>query len=365
MSSPRRIFVIGATGAQGIPVCKGLAQDGGYALRILTRDPSSARAKALQALGDVEVMDGTFASEADLRRGFRGCWGAFVNIDGFNCGEKAEIFWGMRAYELAIAEGIKFFVWGNIDYAHKMSGYDARVRAGHVDGKGRVGDWILDQNKDNAGKRMDAALLTTSAYIEMNFGAQTIMTPRIEDGVVTWRVPIGEGAVPFVALDDCAYYARWLFDHPERASGMNLSVSIAPITYDDLTAAFTKVTGHPARWIDTPLDQYFAAFPLPPGAPAAYNADPKDPATLTFVDNFSGLWNIFKYYGADREGPFARDYRLLDEIFPGRVKSAEEWVRKEDEKLKAEGRGGLWESLQEGNMKMVLKIGEDGRKGRL
>jgi hypothetical protein len=39
---------------------------------------------------------------------------------------------------------------------------------------------------------------------------------------VTWRVPLGDGAVPHVALEDCGYYARWLFDNPERANGMNL-----------------------------------------------------------------------------------------------------------------------------------------------
>jgi hypothetical protein len=34
----------------------------------------------------------------------------------------------------------------------------------------------------------------------------------VEDGVVTWRVPLSEGAVPHVALEDCGYYVRWLFE---------------------------------------------------------------------------------------------------------------------------------------------------------
>ena len=82
-----------------------------------------------------------------LREGFRGCDGAFINIDGFNTGEKTETYWAIRSYEIAIEEGIKFFVYGNLDYVLKKSGYDSRFRTGHYDGKGRMAEWVLFQNK--------------------------------------------------------------------------------------------------------------------------------------------------------------------------------------------------------------------------
>lgn len=63
------VFVIGGTGAQGIPVICGLAKDGAYRVRALTRDTESRRAKQLLALGNVELASGTFASESDLRSG--------------------------------------------------------------------------------------------------------------------------------------------------------------------------------------------------------------------------------------------------------------------------------------------------------
>jgi hypothetical protein len=44
---------------------------------------------------------------------------AFVNTNGFAIGEKAEIYWGMRIYEIAVESGVEFFVWGNLDYALK------------------------------------------------------------------------------------------------------------------------------------------------------------------------------------------------------------------------------------------------------
>lgn len=75
-----KIFVVGGTGAQGIPVIRGLVKDRKYSCRVLTRDTTSARAKQLVALGNVELVTGTFASEKDLRDGFRGCDGAFINV---------------------------------------------------------------------------------------------------------------------------------------------------------------------------------------------------------------------------------------------------------------------------------------------
>lgn len=101
-----------------------------------------------------------------------------MNIDGFNCGEKSELFWGIRAYEIAISVGLKFYVWGNLDYGLKKADWDPKYRCGHYDGKGRVGgksnsspychrfidrmcsccaEWILQ----HANPQMGAALFTT------------------------------------------------------------------------------------------------------------------------------------------------------------------------------------------------------------
>src|ERR1700746_2516554 len=56
---------------------------------------------------------------------------------------------------------------------------------------------------------MGAALFTSGPYIEMVISSTgALMTPTVEDGVVTWRVPLGEGAVPHVSLEDCGFYVR-------------------------------------------------------------------------------------------------------------------------------------------------------------
>ncbi|GFF49162.1 nmrA-like family domain-containing protein 1 [Aspergillus udagawae] len=359
------IFVIGGTGAQGIPVIRGLVSDEKYHCKILTRDLGSSRVKELSTLPNVSFMEGTFADESTLRAGFQSCDGAFVNLDGFNTGEKGETYWAIRCYELALECGIKFFVYGNLDYVYKKSGYDPRFRTGHYDGKGRMGEWILQQTKDN-GHRMGAALFTTGPYMEMTIATGTPMTPTVEDGIVTWRVPLGTGSVVHVSLEDCAYYVRWLFDHADRANGMDLEVAIAHIGYDEMAEAFEKVTGHPARFIDTDLDTYFESGPLSiiSEASAGYSADPSDKSTMTTRQNFTGFWNMWKFSG-NNLGVVRREYALLDEIFPGRIRTAEQWFRKEDQRGRDQGLGGLWERVQASNLRPILKIAEDGRRGRL
>jgi hypothetical protein len=178
---------------------------------------------------------------------------------------------------------------------------------------------------------------------------------------MTWRVPLGAGAVPHVSLEDCGYYVRWLFDHPERANGMDLEVAIDHIAYADLAAAFQKVTGHPAQYIDTDLDKYWTNGSMSAIAdkPTGYNADANDKSTMRIRDNFTGFWNLWKY------GVVKRDYSLLDEIHPNRIKSAEEWFRREDQRARELGQGGLWERVQPANRTPIVKVAEDMRRGKL
>ena len=69
MSTDKKIiFLIGATGAQGLPIVRALlkdAEDGTpspYTVRALTRNPEHRRAKDLAALPGVEIVKGDLKS---------------------------------------------------------------------------------------------------------------------------------------------------------------------------------------------------------------------------------------------------------------------------------------------------------------
>jgi len=142
---------------------------------------------------------------------------------------------------------------------------------------------------------------------------------------------------------------------------MDLEVAVDQVAYADLAAAFEKVTGHPAQYIDTDLDTYWRNSSLSAVAdtPAGYNADPNDKSTMSIRDNFTGFWNLWKY------GVVKRDYALLDEIHPNRIRSAEQWFRREDQRGREQGLGGLWERVQSENWTPILKSREDMRTGKL
>lgn len=227
----------------------------------------------------------------------------------------------------------------------------------------------------------------------------TIMTPRLIDGVLTWSVALGkrpkpdifaernaktftgDGEIAHVALSDCGIYVRWLFDNPDRANGLDLEVAIAHISYSEMAAAFTKVTGRPAHYVDVSFAEYFKAFSgresfmnvlknphmdlrsklrfgfgFSTKQPSSYNADPADPATLSFETNFTGFWNLWRASKGNKRD-MRKNYELLDDIHPNRIRSAEEWFRKEAEN------GDLWERVN--NMAPILKWSEDGAHGTL
>lgn len=374
MTSTNKILIIGGTGAQGIPVVRDLAP--AYPLRILTRNPSSERAQQLltyaSSPGGIELVKGTFDSMADLRRAFDGCWGAFINLDGFTVGEKSEIFWTIRAYELAVELGLKSFVFSNLDYIYKKSGYRDEFRVGHADGKGRIGEWILDQHERNKaglkGYDMKVSLFTTGVYLDMAVSGGGPMVAKVEkdpataEEILTWRVPLTrDGAVVHVSLDDCGCYVRWLFDNPDKADGRDLEVAIDHVHYDDLAKAFEKVTGHKARFVDVDFETYWKEGSLSHLAdePAGFAADRDDIANMTVRQNFTGWWNTWRGSGYNK-GVVQRDYKLLDEIFPGRIRSAEEFLWRVDQEERSKG-SSLWEKMV--NNKPVLKDQEDRAKG--
>jgi hypothetical protein len=138
---------------------------------------------------------------------------------------------------------------------------------------------------------------------------------------MVFAVPLGDAKCPLIYLHDYGRYVRWLFDNPARSSGLELHVATEDIAWKDLAADFTAVTGKKAIHWDLSLDEYFTLPIFPEPAQkigAAINGD--DPTLFTIRENFSGFWNTWK------DELTKRDYALLDEILPDRVKSVKEWM---------------------------------------
>ncbi|KZT31874.1 NAD(P)-binding protein [Sistotremastrum suecicum HHB10207 ss-3] len=355
MSSTKKlILVIGATGAQGRAVIDALlspAADGTtspYAVRALTRNLESASAKELEAIPGVETFKGSFTDFDAVFKALEGCYGAYVNTDGFTEGEQtdytdprvvSEIYAGLRIFELAKQRGtLKHYVWSNLDYSHKKSGYNPKYRCEHYDGKGRVLEFLRSQSSDIDG--MVWSSLTSGPYMEMLKSPMFGPSLRDDDGSFIFAAPMGTGHVTMIALKDLGYFARYIFDHREEYTGKDLEAASELVTWPNLVAAFKRVTGKPAKFIDAPLELWFQLL-RDTDRPVANKLHESENAAqhTSWEKNFTAWWSQF------HDGILARDMSYLKSIHPG-LRSIEAW---------------MIENQYDGSYKPVLKNSAEGK----
>ena len=133
-----KILVIGGTGAQGNAIVHALSETGKYDISVLTRNTKSAAAQEVAKIPHVTLIEGDSSNADTLRKAFKGVDKCYVNTNGFALGEKDELFWGVKTFELAAEAGIKHYIWAGLPYPYKRSGYNPKYNVGHLDGKGRV-----------------------------------------------------------------------------------------------------------------------------------------------------------------------------------------------------------------------------------
>ncbi|OCL04420.1 NAD(P)-binding protein [Glonium stellatum] len=317
------VLVIGGAGAQGVPIVKALSADGKYAIRILTRNAESPTAKELLRLPNVGIAVGDSQNESDLRAAFKGVDMAFVNLNSFALGIRAEMYWGTRIFEIAVESGVKHYIWSALEPTLKLSGYNEDFRVAHYEGKSRVTDWMHAQPQIP----MKWSVITTGPYIEML--SELLRPTKAEDGTAVFELPLEDGAVPFIHLDDIGLYIRWILNNPSESAGLNLKVSTAHVTGNELASAFTSFTGKPAHYHSMPLEEWISKHSVgPPSYKLGSEYEgPDDPTLLTIEKSFSNWWRLYQK-SAENKGLIKTDYELLDRILPGRVKSVGDWMKK-------------------------------------
>ncbi|KAF2674235.1 NAD(P)-binding protein [Microthyrium microscopicum] len=320
------ILIIGGTGGQGMPIVKELAEHG-FDVRVLTRNLESDNSKKLATMQNVTLYTGATDDEEALRKAFNGVDYAFVNLNSWALGIKNEIFWGIRIFELAVQSGVKHYIWSSLDNYFLETRYDDSLRTGHYYGKGHVEQWMsaLPQSP------MRWSILTTSPYIEQLLNLQA--PKKQENGEYEFRLPLGDGAIPYTPLDDIPYYVRWIVENPKESSGLNIKLSVEHVTLPQLASTFTEVTGKPAKATNITIDEWFTELGLTPGGESATHligsssAAPNDQSLLTVYQNFSNWWHLYQRSGGN-VGVLKRDYKLLDKIHPQRTRSLKQWMER-------------------------------------
>ncbi|CDO72581.1 hypothetical protein BN946_scf184983.g64 [Trametes cinnabarina] len=113
--SKKLIAVTGATGQQGSSVVDFLLKEPEtFAVRAITRDPTSPAAQALVARG-VEVVKADLSSLEETTAAFTDAWGVFGLTQFYVHGFEGEQLHGKNIVDAAVKAGVKHLVWSTVE----------------------------------------------------------------------------------------------------------------------------------------------------------------------------------------------------------------------------------------------------------
>ena len=327
MTEKKLIAVVGATGSQGGGLVRAILEDptAEFAVRALTRNPESAKAKALAAAG-AEVVAADLDDEASVRAAFDGAHGAFVvtnywaertpEQDAAQTRAEMELAQAETAARAAKEAGIAHLIWSTLEDTRPFfagrddvpSLDDGRYKVPHFDAKGEA-DALFPKYG------VPTTFLRTTFYFDSLIAG---MEPsRNAEGKLVLNMPMADQPLSGIASEDIGRTALGIFKRGADQLGKTVSIAGDHLTGDQYAAALTaalretlgeEITYQPLTW-----DEYRALqFPLA-------------------VE----IANMFQFYAED-SARFTgdRDLAKVRELNPA-LQSLDEWLakRKGDFKL--------------------------------
>lgn len=258
MNNKKVIAVTGATGAQGGGLVRAITADpaGGFTARAVTRDPDSAKARALAGLG-AELVQADLDDQASLARAFDGAYGAYCVTNFWeHFSPDKEIAQARNLAGAARTAGVGHVIWSTLEDTRQWVPLeDDRVptlsgqwKVPHFDGKG-VADAVF------AAAGVPTTWLRTSFYWDnfIYFG----MGPR-QDGtggyVITF--PLGDRRLPAIAAEDIGRCAYGIFRAGEEYVGQTVGIMGEALTGTEMARALSGALGVDVRYDAVPADTY-------------------------------------------------------------------------------------------------------------
>ena len=208
------IAVIGATGAQGGGLVSAILKDkkGPFAVRAITRDPNSTKAKALAKAG-AEVVAADVDDEKSLAKAFKGAHGAFcVTFFWAHLKPEKELSEARNMAKAAKDAGVKHVIWSTLEDTRKsiplsdgrMPTLMGKYKVPHFDAKGEANGIFTELG-------VPTTFLVTSFYWDnfIHFG----MGPKKgADGKLAITLPLGTKKLAGIAAEDIGKTAYAIFE---------------------------------------------------------------------------------------------------------------------------------------------------------
>jgi len=313
MSEKKIITVFGATGAQGGGLAHAILADKNseFAVRAVTRDTQSDKAKELEQLG-AEVIAGDVDDPESVRKAMEGAYGAFcVTFYWAHFSPEKEMAQLKTMAEAAKATGLKHVVMSTLEDTRKYIPLDddrmptlmEKYKVPHFDAKGESEQFFTDAG-------VPTTFLLTSFYWEnqIYFG----MGPkRGADGVLAITYPMGDKKLSGIAAGDIGKCAYGIFKKGESLIGKKVGIAGDHITCQEMAAGLTKALSEEVKYNEV--------------TPAVYRS-----FGFPGADDLGNMFQFYQEFG--KEFSEARDLNFARELNP-ELQTFETWLAENAKRL--------------------------------
>jgi uncharacterized protein YbjT (DUF2867 family) len=241
-ASRRKVFVSGATGAQGGAVARSLLNRG-FEARCLTRCPRGPAALALQRLG-AEIVAGDLADLSTLIAAMRGCQAAF-GVTNYWEHFGAEVTHGYNIVDAARACAVPHLVLSTLPSSKLMS--HGKLLVPHIETKFEIERYALSSGQP-------------STFVHVAFYFENFLSyfrPKLAaDGGYEFGFPQGDTPLAALAINDLGPFVSELVAHPQRFLGQTVGAATLELRGDQYAASMSRVLACDVRYRHISSSEY-------------------------------------------------------------------------------------------------------------
>lgn len=264
MAEKKVIAIMGATGAQGGALARAILNDpdSQFAVRALTRNISSDKAKELESLG-AELRAADADDGESLEAAFHGAYGAYcVTFFWDHFSPEKELAQAANMARAAKKEGLQHLIWSTLEDTRRwipleddrMPTLMGKYKVPHFDAKGEANQLFIDLG-------VPTTFLLTSFYWD-NFIYFGSGPKRGADGKLAITFPMGDKRLPGIAAEDIGKCAYGIFKRGQEYIDRTVGIAGGHPTGAEMAAAMSKALGEEVRYNDVPPAVY-RAFGFP------------------------------------------------------------------------------------------------------
>ena len=251
MAADRKIIaVVGATGAQGGGLARAILADpnGGFAVRAITRNTSSHKARALAKSG-AQVVAADLNTPASIKRAFAGAHGAFcVTSLGEHFSVMKEHAQGRAMAEAAVHAGLQHVIWSTQEDTRRwvplsderMPTLMGSYKVPHFDGKGEIDRVFADLG-------VPTTFLRASFHWD-NLLHEAIAPKKGHDGRLAFTLPMDDKKLPGIAAEDTGRCAYGIFKRGRAFVGRSVGIAGEHLSGAQMASSLAKALGREIRY---------------------------------------------------------------------------------------------------------------------